>query len=1231
MIRKLVVIGALGVVVTASLIGLPRDAAQKSAKPHLDAHESEEDELRRDDPKGFAGMWAARLEGTGALSPAQVNLRANAQVVAEAAARRARSPGGASAPAWGFDDIGPGNFGGRSRALVIKPDATNRVLVGSVSGGVWRSEDGGNSWTPVGDFLANIAVNAMTIDPDDPNRVFVGTGEGVGAGDAARGAGIFVTTDFGTTWTQLASTDNPNFHYVNRIAMVPATDVVVAATRSGLWRSTDLGVSWTRVATSLYIDGDGYADLKADPSTPTRMLAYAFGTAQGRGVIPQIDLGTAPNVFGVRQNFTTAASAVFPAAFTPTNLRVGNDGVGQGSDGCEAFPANFFANQYALVDRGTCSFVIKVKNAQNAGALGVVIAQNTGDAPFAGGGADNTITIPSMMISLADGNRIRAAILAAGPLFADGFEDTSLVSDTLAVQVGGPSVLTNYLARSLDGGATWTQLTAAEGLPESNITRGEIGWGPGGVVYTAFADASANPATRGLWRSANGGATWTQTASTAPFIERQGDYDLVTFVDPTNANKVYLGAIDQWVSIDGGATITQNSEWAPGAGQMPDYIHADHHGYFAKPGDANTVYTVSDGGVHQTTDGGVTYRELNFGYNVAMPNNISVSADGSRAVVGTQDNGTMFYFGSNEVWIEWSGGDGGVTAIDQQNTNTWYSERPFASFFGTNDGGQSEQALNFPGAGSNTNGGLFYAPIALDPADGNRMLIGTGTLHFSSNARQLGAATFTQIAMPAGFGAINHISFNPLNATQAFVGGTAGAVVRVTGLGTTNTVTSIQGNLPLGNDISQVLVDTADATGNTLFVVRADYGPDRIHRTTNGGTTWTAIDANLPEIPLFSVARDPLNPGNLFVGSELGLWYGTSSGGNYTWERYEYGIPHTRIFGITPFGPDTMFIAAYGRGSFKATRSPLRVSIAELRADSGCDSDGNLDPGDSATVPVTVRNISGFTQAAITVNLAGSGAGIGLIGPQVIPTLGPNQSTTVNFTVTANAGAVCPGSVGFTASAVVDGTTASATRNIPVDQNSPVAPGLVEDAEGATSRFSATAALGTETWQRVNTSAASGTFSFFASNPATWSEKLLTSPWVDVTSNSAQLSFALRYDTEGDASQRWDGTVLEVRTRSGIDGTPSRWTDVGTSSSIAYDGLLFKNTSLGPARPAWSGSQLTWRNASVPLNGLNGQQLQFRFRFVSDTSTGGQGVWIDNVNLTGVNAGGLPACDTTCN
>ncbi len=144
--------------------------------------------------------------------------------------------------------LGPGNVGGRTRALVINPVTPTIMYAAGVAGGVWKTTNGGVSWTPLGDFLANIAINSLAMSPQDPNVLYAGTGEGYFNGDAIRGAGIFKSTNGGATWTRLASTTGLNFHYVNKIVISARHPLrVYAATRTGVWRSLDGGGTWRRV------------------------------------------------------------------------------------------------------------------------------------------------------------------------------------------------------------------------------------------------------------------------------------------------------------------------------------------------------------------------------------------------------------------------------------------------------------------------------------------------------------------------------------------------------------------------------------------------------------------------------------------------------------------------------------------------------------------------------------------------------------------------------------------------------------------------------------------------------------------------------------------------------------------------------------------------------------------------------------------------------------------------
>ena len=139
----------------------------------------------------------------------------------------------------------------------------------------------------------------------------------------------------------------------------------------------------------------------------------------------------------------SATYAATGAAFGPSLDSTGitgplvlvNDGVGTTSDACEALPRGSLSGQLALVDRGTCNFTVKVKNAQGAGAIGTIVMNNQGgDAIFTMGGTDNTIRIPSVMVSQNSGAAIRGSLPAQGTarlkdplLMIDGDLDADII------------------------------------------------------------------------------------------------------------------------------------------------------------------------------------------------------------------------------------------------------------------------------------------------------------------------------------------------------------------------------------------------------------------------------------------------------------------------------------------------------------------------------------------------------------------------------------------------------------------------------------------------------------------------------------------------------------------------------------------------------------------------------------------------------------------------------------
>lgn len=148
----------------------------------------------------------------------------------------------------GWRWLGPGNIGGRVRALDIDPADPQIMFAGSAGGGIWRTTNGGASWSPVDDFMESLAVSTIVRRPGNPNEMYAGTGEGFQNEDALGGAGIYKSTDRGLTWSRLPATAG-FVDSINRLAFSPNGQILLASSDgAGLRRSTDGGATFRTIA-----------------------------------------------------------------------------------------------------------------------------------------------------------------------------------------------------------------------------------------------------------------------------------------------------------------------------------------------------------------------------------------------------------------------------------------------------------------------------------------------------------------------------------------------------------------------------------------------------------------------------------------------------------------------------------------------------------------------------------------------------------------------------------------------------------------------------------------------------------------------------------------------------------------------------------------------------------------------------------------------------------------------
>ncbi len=336
-----------------------RWSAQDLSGAALAAIESKQRKLETRGPKPFDSpqeaqdfFLAQRMAPGQAYPVQQLRAELDAILLREAAGGIASGD-----PAWTW--LGPGNIGGRTRALAIDPTDPQVMYAGGVAGGIWKTTDGGASWNVADDLMLNLAIADIAIDPGNPGVLYAGTGEGVLLGaPGLRGLGIFKSTDAGATWTQLASTVNitpsASFHYVNKVR-VSAKDAnrVYAATRYGVWRSLDAGESWSIVLSNPdYIsvppttNGNqvGCTDLQIRPDSNPDQLWAAFGSFENDGLYRSDDGGDTWTAYGTSFNQGRMTIAFAPSDNDVMYVLMADNGA--------AAPTGQLVNVYRSTDGG---------------------------------------------------------------------------------------------------------------------------------------------------------------------------------------------------------------------------------------------------------------------------------------------------------------------------------------------------------------------------------------------------------------------------------------------------------------------------------------------------------------------------------------------------------------------------------------------------------------------------------------------------------------------------------------------------------------------------------------------------------------------------------------------------------------------------------------------------------------------------------------------------------------
>ncbi len=475
---------------------------------------------------------------------------------------------------------------------------------------------------------------------------------------------------------------------------------------------------------------------------------------------------------------------------------------------------------------------------------------------------------------------------------------------------------TSGLYRSLDGGDSWTELTS--GLPTAANQKGRISItiAPSNpdVLYARYADASGN--IQGVYRTSDGGDSWTAMNSSA--LNNVGFHWWFRgiVIDPTDENTIYNVDFQVQKSTDGG------NNWFG----VFNNVHVDQHALAFDPSDPDNLVLGNDGGVYFSPDGGSTWTKdqqlpITQLYRCFIdPSN----ADG--IYLGAQDNSThrTLTGGPDDYEIIY-GGDGFQPLVDPNNSNIIFAQYQYGNIAKSTNNGSS-----FIGATAGISGAdrkNWDTPIVFDPQNAQVMYTATQRVYRTENGAGLWTAISGDLTNGPGGGNLNYgtvvaLDVSPFNAEKILAGTDDGNVWMTLDTGAIGI--DLSEDLP-ARWVTKVLHSVTHP--GTLFVTLSGYryGTDEghVYKSYDNGQNWIDISTGLPDVPVNDIVQD--NDGRLFVGTDIGV-FGSGDGGA-TWSAVGANLPSVVINDMHIHqGTQELLIATYGRSAYRLALNEIILS-----------------------------------------------------------------------------------------------------------------------------------------------------------------------------------------------------------------------------------------------------------------------------------------------------------------
>jgi len=730
---------------------------------------------------------------------------------ASGAMRGKAAPGSASSSlngvvwrALGPSPIQAGNsfWNGRVNGIAINPYNPNEIIQGASSGGAWRSNDAGNTWTPLIDHEPSLAIgepNSIAIDPNNTNTIYVAGSNYTN--NSASTAGLLKSTDGGGSWIVLGSgfpsTNNGNgFIFqgqnINGVVVDPAnSNLVYVAASNGLYTSSDGANNWIQGT-----NGFGYGQsLVLDASSPSaNRILYAGVRSQG---VYQTNNGGA--------SWTEVLSSTTPAvaAALATHVASGAPAPGIGKVIVSLAPPT------------------TPPNAAGVQVIYVVLEGTGGNFPIPN---DPYYNILGIFQSTNQG--VTWTQRSSTGLFPSGGACQCFYTNTLAVDPGSPGDGINDILYwggtdtwvSTDAGNTFTDVT--NGIHADSHSYGFVVQPSAPTFVYAGNDG-------GIWRTENTGGTWTGTNGGSPPTTINGGGLQTSLIYHMDIKRDATASVTLIALQDNGTVqYTGTEPWQNTAGGDGIIVVFDQTGI---PANEGLAYAVNDGGPMASSNSGSSWSGITGNIPNGGCNNQIATFSNSLDV--DPNNAGYLYFGgtSNQP----TGCANPVPGQIFQTTNGGSSWRQITSFTAITGAGPTAVSIGNPNIVAVVEGGV-------------NVYLSTNAL--ASTVGPPSGVVFTNITRNLPAAGVSQLAFDPndpstLYATLSGYGATH--VMKTTIGGSTWTDLSPT-SPPVFIPFNTIALD--GGSNPSGIYVGTDLG---VLRSLDGGNTWAALDdIHLPNAPV---------------------------------------------------------------------------------------------------------------------------------------------------------------------------------------------------------------------------------------------------------------------------------------------------------------------------------------------------------------------------------------------